>query len=108
MPEVSGAISPGLSAGVAASCLFGACICVPPGVSTILRQAALNAVDHATDKAGDKAVKDTFGGSLMADGYRIIGAEMSPYSVKLRSYFRYKGIPHQWVLRNAASQAEFE
>jgi len=26
----------------------------------------------------------------MADGYRIIGAEMSPYSVKVRSYFRYK------------------
>src|SRR5689334_834522 len=44
----------------------------------------------------------------MADGYRIIGAEMSPYSVKVRSYFRYKGIPHQWVLRNAASQAEHE
>ncbi|MEH2563968.1 glutathione S-transferase family protein [Bradyrhizobium sp. AZCC 2289] len=44
----------------------------------------------------------------MADGYRIIGAEMSPYSVKVRSYFRYKGIPHQWVLRNAASQAEYE
>ena len=44
----------------------------------------------------------------MADGYRIIGAEMSPYSVKVRSYFRYKGIPHQWILRNAASQAEFE
>src|SRR3954452_7979058 len=44
----------------------------------------------------------------MADGYRIIGAEMSPYSVKVRSYFRYKGIPHHWVLRNAASQAEFE
>ena len=44
----------------------------------------------------------------MADVYRIIGAEMSPYSVKVRSYFRYKGIPHQWVLRNAASQAEFE
>ena len=44
----------------------------------------------------------------MADGYRIIGAEMSPYSVKVRSYFRYKGIPHQWMLRNAASQAEFE
>src|SRR5260221_9766014 len=44
----------------------------------------------------------------MADGYRIIGAEMSPYSVKVRAYFRYKGIPHQWILRNAASQAEFE
>ncbi|MEA2881638.1 MAG: hypothetical protein QOH32_894 [Bradyrhizobium sp.] len=44
----------------------------------------------------------------MGDFYRIIGAEMSPYSVKVRSYFRYKGIPHRWVLRNAASQAEFE
>jgi glutathione S-transferase len=44
----------------------------------------------------------------MADGYRIIGAEMSPYSVKVRSYFRYKAIPHQWILRNADSQAEFE
>ena len=44
----------------------------------------------------------------MAEVYRIIGAEMSPYSVKVRSYFRYKAIPHQWVLRNAESQAEFE
>ena len=44
----------------------------------------------------------------MADLYRIFGAEMSPYSVKVRSYFRYKAIPHQWILRNAASQAEFE
>src|SRR3954465_10007285 len=33
---------------------------------------------------------------------------MSPYSVKVRAYFRYKAIPHQWVLRNAASQAEYE
>lgn len=44
----------------------------------------------------------------MADLYRIFGAEMSPYSVKVRSYFRYKAIPHQWILRNAASQAEYE
>jgi glutathione S-transferase len=44
----------------------------------------------------------------MADGYRIFGAEMSPYSVKVRSYFRYKAIPHQWISRSAASQAEFE
>ncbi|WP_315812495.1 glutathione S-transferase family protein [Bradyrhizobium sp. SZCCHNR2028] len=39
--------------------------------------------------------------------YRIFGAEMSPYSVKVRSYLRYKGIPHQWILRNAESEAEF-
>lgn len=44
----------------------------------------------------------------MAEGYRFIGAEMSPYSVKVRSYFRYKAIPHRWILRNAESQAEFE
>jgi len=44
----------------------------------------------------------------MADVYRIFGAEMSPYSVKVRSYFRCKAIPHQWVLRNAASQADYE
>jgi len=44
----------------------------------------------------------------MADGYRILGAEMSPYSVKVRSYFRYKAIPHRWILRNADSQAEYE
>src|ERR1700756_5779614 len=43
----------------------------------------------------------------MADIYRIFGAEMSPYSVKVRSYFRYKAIPHQWILRNAESQAEY-
>jgi glutathione S-transferase len=44
----------------------------------------------------------------MADVYRVFGAEMSPYSVKVRSYFRYKTIAHQWVLRNAASQAEYD
>ena len=38
--------------------------------------------------------------------YRIFGSELSPYSVKVRSYFRYRGIPHQWVLRNAASQPD--
>jgi glutathione S-transferase len=44
----------------------------------------------------------------MVDPYRIFGAEMSPYSVKVRSYFRYKEIPHRWILRNADSQAEYE
>ncbi|MAF08021.1 MAG: glutathione S-transferase family protein [Rhodospirillales bacterium] len=35
----------------------------------------------------------------MSNEYRIFGAEMSPYSVKIRSYFRYKKIPHQWLQR---------
>jgi glutathione S-transferase len=44
----------------------------------------------------------------MTQVYRIFGIEMSPYSVKVRSYFRYKGIPYQWILRNADSQAEYQ
>ena len=39
--------------------------------------------------------------------YRIFGAELSPYSVKVRSYFRYKSIPHEWVPRNASNMDEF-
>ena len=40
--------------------------------------------------------------------YRLFGVELSPYSVKLRSYLRYKGIAHQWIVRTAAQQAEFQ
>lgn len=32
--------------------------------------------------------------------YTIFGLEESPYSVKVRSYFRYKGIAHDWKQRN--------
>jgi glutathione S-transferase len=39
--------------------------------------------------------------------WRIFGSELSPYSVKVRSYFRYKGIPHEWVVRNASNVEEF-
>ena len=44
----------------------------------------------------------------MTDVYRIFGAELSPYSVKVRSYFRYKGIPHEWIVRTVQNQAEFD
>ena len=39
----------------------------------------------------------------MSDVYRIIGAEESPYSVKVRAYFRYKAIAHEWLSRVDAS-----
>ena len=42
----------------------------------------------------------------MSGVYRIFGSEISPYSVKVRSYYRYKGIPHEWIVRNAETQAE--
>ena len=40
--------------------------------------------------------------------FRIYGSEMSPYSVKVRSYFRYKGLPHRWLIRNASNQADYQ
>jgi glutathione S-transferase len=40
--------------------------------------------------------------------HRIFGSELSPYSVKVRSYFRYKKIPHEWVPRSSANQEEFQ
>jgi glutathione S-transferase len=40
--------------------------------------------------------------------HRIFGSEMSPYSVKVRSYFRYKRIPHQWIVRDQNTMAEFQ
>ena len=40
--------------------------------------------------------------------YKIFGAELSPYSVKIRSYFRFKGLPHAWTLRNVSNMEEFK
>ncbi|BCW87968.1 hypothetical protein sos41_11050 [Alphaproteobacteria bacterium SO-S41] len=44
----------------------------------------------------------------MNDVYRLYGSELSPYSVKVRSYLRYKSVPHRWVVRGAATQAEYQ
>ena len=44
----------------------------------------------------------------MASPNLIYGAEMSPYSVKVRSYFRYKGIDHRWIPRNSATMADYQ
>ena len=44
----------------------------------------------------------------MGRTYRIYGAEMSPYSVKVRSYFRYKGRPHRWIVRNAETEPDYQ
>ena len=44
----------------------------------------------------------------MSGTHRIFGSELSPYSVKVRSYFRYKNIPHEWLPRSPANQAEFQ
>jgi glutathione S-transferase len=43
----------------------------------------------------------------MSARFQIYGSEMSPYSVKVRSYFRYKALPHEWIVRGPANQAEY-
>lgn len=40
--------------------------------------------------------------------YKIFGSEMSPYSVKVRSYFRYKQIPHEWIARNSSNEEDYK
>lgn len=44
----------------------------------------------------------------MSQPYKIFGSEMSPYSVKVRAYFRYKAIPHRWIPRNADNETDFK
>lgn len=44
----------------------------------------------------------------MAAQFRLYGAELSPYSVKVRSYLRYKGVDFDWVPRTNARQEEFQ
>jgi len=44
----------------------------------------------------------------MTAPYHIFGSELSPYSVKVRSYFRYKGIPHEWLERGPSNIAEYQ
>ena len=43
----------------------------------------------------------------MSNRYRIFGNELSPYSVKVRSYFRYKNVPHEWIVRSIGVMDEF-
>jgi glutathione S-transferase len=44
----------------------------------------------------------------MTTPLRLFGSELSPYSVKVRSYLRYKGIPHEWVNRSMDTMEEFQ
>ena len=44
----------------------------------------------------------------MSEQYLIYGAELAPYSVKIRAYFRYKEIPHKWIIRDQKSNVEYK
>ena len=44
----------------------------------------------------------------MTAPFRLYGAELSPYSVKVRSYLRFKGVAFDWLERNQQRQEEFQ
>ncbi|MDX2166340.1 MAG: glutathione S-transferase family protein [Deltaproteobacteria bacterium] len=44
----------------------------------------------------------------MSATYKIYGNELSPYSVKVRSYLRYKQFPHEWIVRNPSVEEDFK
>ena len=43
----------------------------------------------------------------MTAPFRLYGAELSPYSLKVRSYLRFKGLDFEWLARSNARQEEF-
>lgn len=44
----------------------------------------------------------------MTGTYKLFGSEMSPYSIKVRSFFRYKNVPHEWIARSPATENEYK
>ena len=43
----------------------------------------------------------------MGAAYRLFGAETSPFSIKVRSYLRYKKLPFDWIAKGYGTDEEF-
>jgi glutathione S-transferase len=44
----------------------------------------------------------------MQPPFKLFGADLSPYSMKVRAYLRHKGLAHVWIPRSQATQAAFQ
>jgi len=41
-------------------------------------------------------------------GFRLLGLEASPYTMKVKSYLLYKGLPFEWITRSMANEPLFQ
>ena len=41
-------------------------------------------------------------------GFRLMGLEPSPYTMKVDSFLKFKSIPYQWVSRNLKAETEYQ
>ena len=71
---------------------------------TEIEQTELTAAPGSCDKGRPKPLRFGHRSLLLSNIYFLIGAENSPYSIKVRSYLRYKGIPHAWLKRSQAAE----
>ena len=40
----------------------------------------------------------------MKESFKLFGAEISPFSIKVRSYLKYKKIPHKWITKQHSKE----
>ncbi|KCZ91795.1 hypothetical protein HJO_11777 [Hyphomonas johnsonii MHS-2] len=46
--------------------------------------------------------------SILMTDYRLFGADTSPYSLKVRSFLRYKGVGFEWIPRSRNNEPDFQ
>ena len=39
--------------------------------------------------------------------YLVFGSDNSPYSIKVRAYFAFKGVSFRWIVRSPSNEAEY-
>ena len=39
--------------------------------------------------------------------YQVFGSDNSPYSIKVRAYFDFKGVPFKWIIRSQSNEEAY-
>ncbi|WP_293660170.1 glutathione S-transferase family protein [Rhodoferax sp. OV413] len=46
--------------------------------------------------------------ALVTSPFQLLGLEASPYTMKVKSYLKYKGLPFEWITRSLANEPLFQ